>query len=96
MANQLWANNLAQTYGFGSCASFRSSHLVLGNVWYGDQGSGCGKVIASPGWVGGGDYHLTAGSAAINAGAAQHAPESDLDGARRDSAPDAGAYEYRP
>jgi hypothetical protein len=96
VANQTWANNLAETYGYGSCAGFRSSHTVVGNVWYGNQGPGCGRVISSPGWVGGGDYHLAAGSGAIDAGSPPHAPAGDLDGAPRDSAPDAGAYEYRP
>lgn len=55
-------------------------------------------VYGDPRWVdaGGGDFHLTASSPAVGL-ADPSAPgylPYDLDGAARDSAPDAGAYEY--
>jgi hypothetical protein len=98
ISNQVWANNLAETYGYGSCGLFDPSHTVVGNVWYGDQGAGCGKVISSPGWVNAGadDYHLAAGSGAIDSASPAHAPAADRDGNPRDAAPDAGAYEFQP
>ena len=40
------------------------------------------------------DFHLTAGSPAIDAGTATDAPATDRDGNARNGAPDAGAYEY--
>jgi hypothetical protein len=40
------------------------------------------------------DAHLTAGSAAINAGTSSGAPTVDYDGNLRSGAPDIGAYEY--
>ena len=67
---------------------------MAGNVWYGPMPAGCGKGIASPGWVGGGDYHLTSGSRARNAGDPRYAPARDIDGSPRDSTPDAGADEW--
>jgi hypothetical protein len=42
---------------------------------------------------GGGDYHLTSGSPAINAGTSQGAPADDLDGGSR---PVGGAYDIGP
>ena len=43
----------------------------------------------------GGDYHLAAGSEAIDAGTAEDAPDHDIDGAVRPqgAAHDVGAYE---
>jgi hypothetical protein len=40
------------------------------------------------------DFHLTAGSPAVNAGSAQYAPAADREGKARNGAPDAGAYEF--
>jgi Bacterial TSP3 repeat len=40
------------------------------------------------------DFHLLAGSPAIDAGSAQYAPPLDRDGKPRNGAPDAGAYEF--
>ena len=40
------------------------------------------------------DFHLLAGSPAIDAGSAQYAPPLDRDGKARNGAPDAGAYEF--
>ena len=47
--------------------------------------------------TGGGNYHLTSTSPAINAGIASNAPSTDYDGVSRPqgSAYDIGAYEYR-
>jgi hypothetical protein len=67
------------------------------------------SLISDPGWAGQngnitgdpkfvdephGDYHLTAGSPAINAGTTIGAPSYDLDRARRDAQPDIGAFEF--
>ena len=40
------------------------------------------------------DFHLLAGSPAIDAGSAQYAPPTDRGGKPRNGLPDAGAYEY--
>lgn len=42
------------------------------------------------------DFHIRAGSAAINAANAQYSPIDDRDGNRRDKLPDRGAYEFIP
>ena len=67
------------------------------------------SLISGPGWAGTngnitgdplfvdephGDYHLAAGSPAINAGTLTGAPGYDFNGARRTARPDIGAYEY--
>ena len=40
------------------------------------------------------DYHLQAGSPAIDAGTLAGAPATDIEGTSRDAAPDMGAYEW--
>jgi hypothetical protein len=67
------------------------------------------SLISGPGWAGTngnitgdplfvdephGDYHLSAGSPAINAGTTIGAPSDDLDGAQRDAQPDIVAFEF--
>jgi len=47
-----------------------------------------------PAWGTSGDYHLQAGSPAINAGVADGAPADDLEGHARDAVPDIGAFEW--
>jgi hypothetical protein len=66
--------------------------LVSGPAWAGSNGN----INANPDFVNepAGDYHLAADSPAINAGTTIGAPAYDIDGARRDSRPDIGAYEY--
>ncbi|MCW2238637.1 carbohydrate-binding domain-containing protein [Azospirillum canadense] len=59
-----------------------------------------GTVASDPKFVkyvadGGGDYHLAAGSPAINAGTSTNAPTTDMSGASREGAVDIGAYEYK-
>ena len=49
-----------------------------------------------PAWGEPGDYHLQAGSPAIDAGTADGTPTVDLENRPRDAQPDIGAYEYRP
>jgi hypothetical protein len=39
------------------------------------------------------DYHLRRGSACIDAGTSEETPETDIEGNRRDTAPDIGAHE---
>lgn len=69
-----------------------ANSLISGPGWAGSNGN----INANPGFVNeaGGDYHLAAGSPAINAGTTIGAPAFDFDGARRDAQPDIGAYEY--
>jgi hypothetical protein len=50
-------------------------------------------LFRAPAWGGEGDYHLSPDSPAINAGTSLNAPTVDLEGLKRDSYPDLGAYE---
>jgi hypothetical protein len=67
-----------------------TNSLIWGPAWAG------GNTTADPHFVNeaDGDYHLVAGSPAINAGTTIGAPTDDLDGAHRDAQPDIGAYEF--
>jgi hypothetical protein len=97
-AGGVWANNIG---GGWSCEP--------GVVYAGNVGKSCSpqdkavnpsssnqNQIAPMGWVSAGafDFHLTAGSRAVDAGSAQYAPATDREGTPRSGAPDAGAYEY--
>ncbi|KUK13082.1 MAG: Parallel beta-helix repeat, partial [bacterium 42_11] len=62
-------------------------NLGSGNI-YGDP------LFVNPAWGTEGDYHLQAGSPAINAGTTQDAPTVDLENKPRDAQPDIGAYEF--
>ncbi|MGO9972231.1 MAG: choice-of-anchor Q domain-containing protein [Solirubrobacteraceae bacterium] len=66
--------------------------LISGPDWAGSNGNINGDPLFAD--EPGGDYHLTAGSPAINTGTTTGAPLDDFDGALRDSTPDIGAYEY--
>jgi hypothetical protein len=69
-----------------TCANIAS--LGTGNL--------CGDPrFVRPAWGEPGDYHLQAGSPAIDAGTADGAPTVDLENRARDARPDIGAYEYR-
>ncbi len=69
-----------------------TNSLISGPGWAGTNGNITGDplFVNAPG----GDYHLAAGSPAINAGTTVGAPSYDLDGAPRDAQPDIGAYEF--
>jgi hypothetical protein len=59
----------------GSCSDLTYSH----NVWIG--GDACAptdQVVTDPGWIGDGDYRLTANSPAIDAGDPSDFPAVDL------------------
>ncbi len=94
----VWANNIG---GGWTCEP--------GVVYAGNVGKSCGpqdKAVspssstqnqtAPMGWLNPGafDFHLTAGSPAVDAGSAQYAPSTDREGTPRSGLPDAGAYEY--
>jgi hypothetical protein len=72
----------------------------LGDWWLHGGSTHVNDVAADPRFAryrptGNGDYHLAAGSPAINAGTATNAPTADLDGTpRQGTVPDIGAYEY--
>jgi Right handed beta helix region/Divergent InlB B-repeat domain len=69
-----------------------TNSLISGPDWAGRNGNinGDPLFVNAPG----GDYHLTAGSPAVNAGTTIGAPSNDLDGAPRDAQPDIGAFEF--
>jgi hypothetical protein len=67
----------------------RISALGAGNK-YGDP------LFFAPAWGKDGDYHLRPRSPAINRGLGRDSPSDDIEGKSRDTAPDIGAYEYRP
>jgi predicted GH43/DUF377 family glycosyl hydrolase len=69
-------------------------HITYSDVEGGWPGTG--NIDADPLFVdpANGDYHLQAGSPAIDAGTPADAPPLDLDGTPRDVNPDMGAYEY--
>ncbi len=69
---------------------------TCGNIGSLGAGNLCGDPrFVRPAWGEVGDYHLQAGSPAIDAGSAEGAPAVDLENHPRDARPDIGAYEYR-
>lgn len=83
------ASEAVLEHGAGLYTSETIRTLGTGNL-YADP-----RFVA-PAWGSRGDYHLQAGSPAINSGLAEGAPIDDLDGLARDVPPDIGAYEWRP
>jgi hypothetical protein len=85
MRNLEIVNNTFAGNGRGSVPAgpFAADHNFAGDPGFADPARG--------------DYHLTAGSAAIDAGSPEHAPASDLDGVARPAGAgfDIGAYERR-
>ncbi len=69
-----------------------TNSLISDLGWAGTNGN----ITGDPGFVNesAGDYHLTAGSPAVNAGTPIGAPPDDINGAPRDATPDIGAYEF--
>jgi len=69
-----------------------TNSLISGPGWAGTNGN----INSDPRFVDEphGDYHLAAGSPAINAGTTIGAPGYDISGARRDASPDIGAFEF--
>jgi len=76
--------------------------LTHGNRWYTRENIGTlgrgnlygDPLFVCPAWGQVGDYHLRAGSPAINRGTTNGAPTVDLENRPRDAQPDIGAYEY--
>jgi hypothetical protein len=95
--NVTYTGNLSPLVYAGQCIS---AVTYRNNVWTNTSGAKCGssdKSVASAGYVNGAghDLHLTAGSAAIDAGSTTVFPGTDIDGQGRPmgAAPDAGADE---
>ncbi len=78
-------------WGSGSY-NFSNNLFKVAPPW----GLGTGDIVGTPGFVGGGDYHLTSSSIARNAGT-QTTPvvPLDFDLLPRDVTPDIGAYEFQ-
>ncbi len=105
-ANQIKHNTIsAVANGIGieaPCTNTEVKNNIVANgtgtdfydVGTGTNGSAANNLFGTnPLFVGGTDYHLQAGSPAINAGA-DVGIVGDHDGAARDATPDYGAYEY--
>jgi Ca2+-binding RTX toxin-like protein len=96
-------NGIEEASGVGTHDTV-TNNLVYGNGSYNYQlahATAQNSVNAAPQFVnygasGGGDYHLAAGSAAIDSGTATDAPSTDLAGTARPQGAgvDIGAYEY--
>ena len=58
------------------------------------EGNACGDPLSvRPAWGEVGDYHLQAGSPAVDAGTSNGAPTADPEHRSRDARPEIGAYE---
>ena len=99
-----FTNSVVVSQAVGVTVTAGHTATLNGVLWYGNLGINIGgpgtRVVAHqyagfPGFVNpdAGDYHLAAGSSAINRGVAAGV-KIDLDGQLRDPAPDLGAYEY--
>jgi predicted GH43/DUF377 family glycosyl hydrolase len=73
-----------------------TNSIIYFNTNFAIGNPGEGNINADPLFVNttAGDYHLQAGSPAINAGTPSGAPLDDLDGNLRDANPDMGVYEW--
>jgi parallel beta-helix repeat protein len=80
-----------------------SSNSAYNNVYWNNGSSdtnggialpGANNVHVNPQFVSATDFHPSAGSPAIGAGASSYAPPVDIDGRTRHVPPDAGAYEH--
>jgi hypothetical protein len=79
----------------GRDADFTRAEIADG-TWGSYSGQGKGDLTSDPLLVAGwpeADLHLQAASPAVDAGAADIAPNDDVEGVSRDAAPDLGAYE---
>ena len=99
----VWANNVGGGWGCLPGVEFRNN---VGTACHAsdravEPASSCAPPACTPartmpvGWADPArlDFRLKPGSIAIDHGSAEHAPDRDRTGVRRDSAPDAGAYE---
>jgi len=81
-------NETVLTHGEATYTCANIASLGAGNL--------CGDPrFVRPAWGEVGDYHLQAGSPAVDAGTADGAPTVDLENRPRDARPDIGAYEFR-
>jgi hypothetical protein len=103
VANNISVNNT--TYGLVEGGTMGSNNVYTNNLlWNNPQtfvgsGSISGTIPSNPLFVnyqanGSGDYHLSAGSPAINAGKSTNAPTTDVSGQPQTTPPTIGAYAY--
>ncbi len=101
-ASLRFSNTIIAGHDVGITVTAGSNAVLSYTLWYSNvvaDWGGAGvltsshPITGSPAFVGGGDYHLTAGSAAIDAGV-DAGVTTDLDGKSRDASPDIGAYEF--
>jgi hypothetical protein len=103
VANNIVVNNQV---GIDEMGTMGSGNSYQDNLVYNNgrnlilsTATATGTVTADPLFVnfqlnGSGDYHLQAGSPAIDRGTPTNAPATDFDGKTRTAVPDIGAYEY--
>ncbi|WP_338019033.1 carbohydrate-binding domain-containing protein [Azospirillum doebereinerae] len=103
VANNIIYDNAKGIEEYGTLGTHNtySNNLVYGNDsnLLMKNGKAASTISADPKFMnydsdGGGNYHLSAGSPAVNAGTSSGAPTVDLDGNARQGAVDVGAYEY--
>jgi predicted outer membrane repeat protein len=92
ITNSILWNNGPNLQGGPPCPTcFTATYSDIEGGW-----AGTGNINADPQFAdaSNGDYHLAAGSPAIDTGTPAGAPTHDLEGTPRDAAPDMGAYEW--
>lgn len=93
--NNIFTSNLSL-----NPASVKTENVFRNNLYSSEfftsdgQMAGRDNVRGSAAFSDAGDFHLTAGSDALNSGIPEGAPSSDKDGNPREGAVDIGAYEY--
>ena len=90
----LWGNTAQGTSNQIYLHEYGSINVTYSDIQYGWTGES--NIDCDPQFVGGGDYHLSAGSCCIDAGTSEGAPDTDFEGDARPQGVgyDIGADEY--